>query len=163
MISILRSTLPLLHVDNHTCILLRIKNTLGIQRKVTAVLRLLQAWIRGQLVVYRTDTEQEVRNRRLSLLPIFYNSCQQLCLQLQYTTLTYYYYYYYWLPQKIHLPRLLLLSPLPRLSSNSEPRTSRSIVPRIVKLLILYKNASFLQPHLRCIIVNEPRIIVLKS
>jgi hypothetical protein len=31
------------NVDNHACILLRIKNTLRIQKKVTAVLRPLQA------------------------------------------------------------------------------------------------------------------------
>jgi hypothetical protein len=33
---------------------------------MTVVLRPLQARIRGQLVVYRTDSGQEVRNRRFS-------------------------------------------------------------------------------------------------
>jgi hypothetical protein len=37
-----------------------------IQRKVATVLRPLWAWNRGQLVVHRTDSEQEVQNRRLS-------------------------------------------------------------------------------------------------
>ncbi len=54
------------NVDNHACILLRIKNTRGIHRKVATVLRPLWAWNRGQLVVHRTDSEQEVPNRRLS-------------------------------------------------------------------------------------------------
>jgi hypothetical protein len=66
---------------------------------VTAVLRPQQARIRGQLVVYRTDSGQEVRNRRFSLPPIFYNSICSLNLQLQDTTIIYcgrpaYYYYY---------------------------------------------------------------------
>ncbi len=125
-------------MDNHGCILLRIKNTLGIQKKVTTVLRPLQARFRGQLVVYRTDSEQEVRNRRLSLPPIFYNSVynsrRQLRLQLQSTTPRYYYYYYR-LPRKICLPRLLLLLPLPRSSSPSEPRTLRNIISRTVNIV----------------------------
>ncbi len=49
-------------------------------QKVTAVLRPLQARIRGQLVVYRTDSEQEVQNRRLS------PDILQLLLQLPPTT-----------------------------------------------------------------------------
>jgi hypothetical protein len=59
--------------------------------------------IRGQLVVYRTDSGQEVRNRRFSFPSIFYNSS----LQLRETTTTitnyrgrsayhYYYFYYYY-------------------------------------------------------------------
>jgi hypothetical protein len=55
-------------------------------QKVTAVLRPLQARIRGQLLVYRADSKQEVLNRRLSLSPIFnnsiYNSHRKLCLLL---------------------------------------------------------------------------------
>ncbi len=50
-------------MDNHACILLRIKNTLWIQKKVTAVLRPLQAQNGWQLVVYRTDSEQEVQKQ----------------------------------------------------------------------------------------------------
>jgi hypothetical protein len=110
-------------VDKYTCILLRIKNTLRIKRKVpqkvTAVLRPLQAWFRGQLVVYRTDSEQEVRNRRLSLPPILYNSVYnsqpQLSLQLQDITTTttttdycgrsayHVYYYFRHYPGRLHL------------------------------------------------------------
>jgi hypothetical protein len=75
---------------------------------VTAVLRPLQARIRGQLVVYRTDSGKEVRNRRLSFPSIFYNSVYNSNLQLRDTTTTtttdyrgrpayhdYYYHYYY--------------------------------------------------------------------
>ncbi len=52
-------------VDNHACILLSIKKYTrnpkeSVHRKVTAVLRPQQARIRGQLVVYRTDSEREV-------------------------------------------------------------------------------------------------------
>ncbi len=57
---------------------------------MTAVLRPLQAQIRGELVVYRTDSEQEVRNRRLSYSPILYNSVYNSNLQLQSTTPIYY-------------------------------------------------------------------------
>ncbi len=116
------------------------KNTLGIQKKVTAVLKPLQAQIRGQLVIYRTDSEQEVQNRRLSFSPILYNSVyyshRQLRLQLQSTTpiTTPLYRAYYRLLQKIRPPRLLLLPSLPRSSSLSEPRTSRSIISRIVNI-----------------------------
>jgi hypothetical protein len=39
--------------------------------------------MRGQLVVFRSDSEQEVRNRRLSPPPIFYNSVYNSNLQLQ--------------------------------------------------------------------------------
>jgi hypothetical protein len=58
-------------VDNHECILLSIKNTLGIRnkkcsQKVTAVPRPQRARTRGQLVVYRTDSGQEVQDRRIS-------------------------------------------------------------------------------------------------
>ncbi len=67
---------------------------------MTSVLRPQQARIKGQLVVYRTDSGQEVRNRRVSFPLIFYNSN----LQPRDTTTTtdylgrsghYYYYYYY--------------------------------------------------------------------
>jgi hypothetical protein len=106
-------------------------------QKVTAVLRPLQARIRGQSVVYWTDSEQEVQNRRFSPSSIFYNSfynsLRQLRLQLQSTTPRYY--YYYQLPWKVCLPRLLLLPSLPRSSSPSEPRTSRSIISRIVNIV----------------------------
>jgi hypothetical protein len=69
---------------------------------VTAVLRPQQARIRGQLVVYRTDSGQEVRNRRFSSALIFYNF--RLLLRDTTTTTTttdyrqnhYYYYYYYY-------------------------------------------------------------------
>jgi hypothetical protein len=104
--------------DNHACILLSIKNTLRIQnkklpQKVTTVLRLQQARTRGQLVNYRTDSGQEVRNRRTSLLLLLTNTAEVPPT----TTTTKYrgrsaYYYYYRIPQKIRL--LLLLPSLPR-------------------------------------------------
>ncbi len=60
------------------CILLSIKihseSKIKCPQKVTAVPRPQQAIIGGQLVVYRTDSGQEVRNKRISshllLLPI---------------------------------------------------------------------------------------------
>jgi hypothetical protein len=55
---------------------------------VNAVLRPLQARIRGQLVVYRTVSDQEVRNRRLSPPLIFYNSVYNSNLQLRDITTT---------------------------------------------------------------------------
>jgi hypothetical protein len=71
----------------------------------------------------------------------------QLRLQLRYTTPLYR--AYFRLPWKIRLPRqlllplprqlLLLLPPIPRLSSSSEPRTSRSIVSRIVNTVQEYQ------------------------
>jgi hypothetical protein len=71
--------------------------------------------------------------------PTLYNSCRQLRLQLQSTTPLYYsaLQSFYRLPWKTRLPSqlllsLLLLPSLPRSSSPSEPRTSRSIVSRIV-------------------------------
>ncbi len=107
-------------VDNHACILLSIKNTLGIQKKgpqkVIAVLRPPQARIRGQLIVYRTDSEQEQETlpssdalcTTLSTTPAG-NSVYNSNLQLRYTTT--HYRAYYRLPRKILLPRLLLLLP----------------------------------------------------
>ncbi len=115
-------------VDNHTYILLRIKNTLGIQKKVTAVLRPLQAWIRRQLVVYRTDSEQEVLSRRLPFSPMFYNSVynsrQQLRLQLPptapSTTLI-----YYSAPQSL-LP--ITTEDLPTTSNNTTTTAATEVV-----------------------------------
>jgi hypothetical protein len=134
----------LLLVDNHACILLRIKNTLRIQRKVATVLRPLWAWNRGQLVVHRTDSEQEVQNRRLSLFPDtlqlpsttppttpLYNSSLLLCST----------------EKKIHLPSqlllpLLLLPPLQRSSPSSELRNSRGIILKIVNTVQEYQPSS---------------------
>ncbi len=150
-------------VDNHACILFRIKNTLGIQRKLATALRPLWAWNRGQLVVHRTDSKQEVRNRRLCLLPDtlqlppttppttpIYNF--SLLLRSTEPTIdyrggsayqvNYYYYHRYW-------GRLRLQS-----------RELREV--SFWELLILYKNASLPQPLLRYINTNKTEIIVLK-
>jgi hypothetical protein len=53
-------------VDNHASILLRIKNTCGIRRKVAIAHRPLN---RGQLVVRRTASEHEVQKQEILLLP----------------------------------------------------------------------------------------------
>jgi hypothetical protein len=74
---------------------------------VTAVLRPQQARIGGQLVVYRTNSGQEVRNRRFSFPSIFCNF--RLLLRDTATTTTttdyhgrsaYYYFYYYYRPYR---------------------------------------------------------------
>jgi hypothetical protein len=121
-------------VDNHACILLRIKNTLGIQKKVTAVLRPLQAWLRGQLVVHRTDSKQEVRNRRLSFFPILYNSVYnsrwQLRLRLQSTTPIYY-----------SAPQSLLLI------TAEDPPTPSTTTTAVTKVVFAFRAENFEKYH----------------
>jgi hypothetical protein len=137
---------------------------------MTAVLRPLQAQIRGQLVVYRTDSEQEVQKQetlllsdtlqlRLQLLPTTpftaptYNSDILPCSSEPTTdyrgrSAYHVYYYYYCYYHCCYRDRLCLQSQELREVSFQE-------------LLIFYKNTSFLQPRLRRIIVNTV-ISVLK-
>jgi hypothetical protein len=138
------------------------KNTLGIQKKVTTVLRPLQAKVRVHLVVHRTDSEQEVQSRRLSPP----SDILQLRLRHQSTTSIYY-------------PALQSLLPI----SAEDPPTTTAITTdyrgrsayhvyyyyrryrgclhlqsqelrevSFQELLILYENTRFLQPRLRRII-----------
>ncbi len=95
-----------------------------------------------------TPTDNSVYNSDLQLLPT-----------------TSFYRANYRLPRKIRLPSQLLLPlqllpSLPRSSSPSEPRTSKSIVSRIVNTVQEYQSPSAL---LRRIIVNKTSIIVLES
>jgi hypothetical protein len=131
-------------VDNHACILLSVKNTLGIQMKVTtesdrrpeAPAGQNQRTVSCPQDRLRTGTGDSPFLRRsttLSTTPAS-NSVYNSNLQIWYTTP--HYRAYYRLPRKIRLPRLLLLlPPLPRSSSPWEPRTSRSIVSRIINIV----------------------------
>ncbi len=121
-------------------------------QKVTAVLRPLQARIRGQLVIYRTDSQQEVRKQETLPSSDILQLLLRLLLQLQSTTPRYYYHYYcyYRLPRKICLPRLLLLPPY-RSHLRLQSQELREV--SFQKSLILYKNTSFLQPRLRRVII----------
>jgi hypothetical protein len=113
-------------VDNHACILLSIKNTLGIRNKVfTESDRCPEAaagqnWRTVSCLQDRLQTGAPKQEILLSLD----------ILQFPSTTsrYNYYYYRYYRLPRKIRLLlQLLLQLPLPRSPSPSEPRASRSI------------------------------------
>jgi hypothetical protein len=119
---------------------------------VTAVLRPQQARIRGQLVVYRTDSGQEVRNRRFFSPPILYNSrlpLQDTATATTTATTDYWrrsdYYYYY----RLYRGRLCLQSQELREVSFQE-------------LIILYKEYQPPPTHLRYIIVIELSIIVFE-
>jgi hypothetical protein len=123
-------------VDNHAFILLSIRNTLGIQKKVsTESNRCPEAAARqNQRTV--SCLQDRLRTGGPKQETLLFLDILQVHLQLQSTTPRYHYYYYYRLPRKIRLPHLqLLLSLLPMSSSPPEPRTSRSIISRIVNIV----------------------------
>jgi hypothetical protein len=126
------------YVDNHACILIRIKNILGIQKKVTTESDHCPEAAAGQSQRTVSCLQDRLRTGGPKQEILLSLDILQLHLQLRDTTPRYHCYYYYRLPRKTRLPRLLLLLlPSPRSFSPSEPRTSRCILSRID---ILYKD-----------------------
>ncbi len=90
------------------CILLSMKNTLGIQKKVSTESDRCPEVAAGQNQRTVSCLQDRLRTGGPKQEILLYPDILQLRLQLQSTTLRYYYHYYYRLPRKIRLPQLLL-------------------------------------------------------